>query len=47
MNTTAQGRAALKEIPSVDEVIECNSDLLITAPYLYYLNVIRKTLNKI
>ena len=47
MNTTAQGRAALKEIPSVDEVIECNSDLLINAPYLYYLNIIRNTLNKI
>ena len=47
MNTTAQGRAALKEIPSVDEVIECNSDVLINAPYLYYLNIIRNTLNKI
>ena len=47
MNTTAQGRAALKEIPSVDEVIECNSNLLINAPYLYYLNIIRNTLNKI
>ena len=47
MSTTAQGRAALKEIPSVDEVIECNSDLLINAPYLYYLNIIRNTLNKI
>ena len=47
MNTTTQGRAALKEIPSVDEVIECNSDLLINAPYLYYLNIIRNTLNKI
>ena len=47
MNTTAKGRAALKEIPSVDEVIECNSDLLINAPYLYYLNIIRNTLNKI
>ena len=47
MNTTAKGRAALKEIPSVDEVIECNSDLLISAPYLYYLNKIRNILNKI
>ena len=47
MNTTGKGRAALKEIPSVDEVIECNSDLLINAPYLYYLNIIRNTLNKI
>jgi len=47
MNTTEKGRAALKEIPSVDEVIECNSDLLINAPYLYYLNIIRNSLNKI
>ena len=47
MNTKAEGRAALKEIPSVDEVIECNFDLLINAPYLYYLNIIRNTLNKI
>ena len=47
MNTTAKCRAALKEIPSVDEVIECNSALLINAPYLYYLTIIRNTLNKI
>ena len=47
MNSTVQGWATLKEIPPVDEIIECNSALLINAPYLQYLNIIRNTLNEI
>ena len=47
MRTTTQVRTALRKIPSVDEIIECYNDLLFNAPYLYYLNIIRSTLNEI
>ena len=47
MKTTTQGRGKLREIPSVDEIIECYNESLFNAPYLYYLSIIRNTLNEI
>ena len=47
MSIKTKGRAALREIPSVEEIILYYNDLLINAPYLLYLSKIRNTLDEI
>ena len=40
-------RAALREIPSVDEIIDHLQNMLINAPYAYFIKIIRQILDDI
>ena len=47
MSTPSQARAALREIPSVDDLIAHFHDSILNAPYPLYLQTIRSTLSEI
>ena len=47
MSPSEKVRAAFKEIPSVDAILERNKDNLNSAPYLLYINTIRSVLNAV
>tara|TARA_B100000029_G_scaffold498903_1_gene568476 strand:- start:2222 stop:3616 length:1395 start_codon:yes stop_codon:yes gene_type:complete len=47
MSENKQVRVALREIPSVDEILDYHKSLISDAPYLLYTQVIRRTLNEI
>ena len=47
MSPSEKVRAAFKEIPSVDAILERNKDNLNSAPYLLYINTIRSVLDSI
>ena len=47
MNTSSEVREALKEIPSVDTILEKYKDSLNSAPYILYINRIRDILDSV
>ena len=47
MSKKAVANTKLKNIPSVDEIIDYYKDQMVNAPYNYYLKVIRRTLDRI
>ena len=47
MNNNNKARPELREIPSVDEIIEHIKGKMINAPYTLYIQIIRQTLDTV